>query len=88
MKKAMEQEPVASLLVGQDSDGRYVSIAAKVHADTLPLGEHKLYTFPPQRKPLTDEQVAALLEDCIGSLPVAKQLIRAVEAAHGIKENR
>jgi len=39
-----------------------------------------------QRKPLTDEQVAALLENCIGSLPVAKQLIRAVEAAHGIKE--
>ena len=82
-----QQEPVASLLVGQDSDGRYVSIAAKVHADTLPLGEHKLYTTPPQRKTLTDEQVAALLEDCIGSLPVAKRLIRAVEAAHGIKEN-
>ena len=39
-----------------------------------------------QRKPLTDEQVSALLEDCIGSLPVAKQLIRAVEAAHGIKD--
>ena len=42
-------------------------------------------TTPPRRKPLTDVQIAALLENCIGSLPVAKQLIRAVEAAHNIK---
>lgn len=63
-----QQEPAAGLLVGQDSDGRYVSIAAKAHADTLPLGEYKLYTSPlvtefvcstglcHYRKPLTKDQ--------------------------------
>lgn len=82
-----QQEPVAGLLVGQDSDGRYVSIAAKAYADTLPLGEYKLYTPPPaQRKPLTVHEIA----EFVGTHEYgAEQLkwFRLGEAAHGIKEN-
>ena len=41
-----------------------------------------LYTTPPQRKPLTDEE----LDYWIGSNSTKKALCRAVEAAHGIRE--
>ena len=40
-----------------------------------------LYTSPLQRKPLTPEQIAEL--DCLDHFKFA----RAIEAAHGIKEN-
>ena len=40
-----------------------------------------LYTAPPQRKPLTDEELSKLEGTYIG-----RRLARAIEAAHGIKE--
>lgn len=43
-----------------------------------------LYLAPPQRKPLSGIQVERLLEQVIGSLPVARKLIRAIERAHGV----
>ena len=44
-----------------------------------------LYTSPPQRKPLTDEQIEQLEQDtCAMEFP---ETVRAIEAAHGIKEN-
>ena len=50
------------------------------------LSAEPLYTTPPQRKPLTDEQIAK-----IASTPAAvvgsyvHTFARAIEAAHGIK---
>ena len=42
-------------------------------------------TTPPQRKPLTDEQIEQLEQDtCAMEFP---ETVRAIEAAHGIKEN-
>jgi hypothetical protein len=58
----------------------------QVFAQCVAAEIEKQQAEPVERKPLTEEEIAALLEKCIGSLPVAKQLIRAVEAAHGIKE--
>jgi hypothetical protein len=50
-----------------------------------------IYTTPPaaQRKPLTDEQVIskALHLSGLGTSPDVLQFARAIEAAHGIKEN-
>ena len=43
-----------------------------------------LYTTPQQRKPLTDEQITAL-EYATDTLDFP-QTVRAIEAAHGIKE--
>ena len=77
LRKALEQqqaEPVQEYITHITWDERGVRTVNGIPDDA------------PQRKPLTDAQIAALLENCIGSLPVAKQLIRAVEAAHGIKE--
>ena len=40
---------------------------------------------PPQRKPLTDEEIDRMYVSCkYGSV---RELARAIEAAHGIKEN-
>jgi len=46
-------------------------------------------TTPQQRKPLTDEQIANIVIEMNGNEPPAlfwKDLTRAIEAAHGIKE--
>ena len=62
----------------------------------LPVGT-LLYTTPPQRKPLTEEQMDAMIDGCpkyhgrfSTKDPDGKlnyyELIRAIEAAHGIKE--
>jgi hypothetical protein len=45
------------------------------------------YTTPPQRKPLTDEQIDELSRTMIKSSKSVNWLCRAIEAAHGIKEN-
>jgi hypothetical protein len=48
-----------------------------------------LYTTPPQRKPLTDEEIRQTA-DQRGIVIVGEAMIafaRAIEAAHGIKEN-
>lgn len=46
-----------------------------------------LYTHPPKRKPLTDEQIEALRrsDDLFEDAPMWKLIARAIEAAHGIK---
>ena len=71
-----EQEPVA----WWNDTGTYIDL--NVSGRGAPL-----YTAPPQRKPLTDEQIESLLmnwpEDGIAFFEFA----RAIEAAHGIKEN-
>ena len=44
-----------------------------------------LYTTPPQRKPLTDEEIKAVCAETWSYDPYV--IARAIEAAHGIKEN-
>ena len=71
------QEPVAWLT--RDSvDGCWYATAKKVGKDDKPL-----YTTPPQREPLTDEQI----EDIAAKTMFPINFARAIEAAHGIKEN-
>jgi len=44
-----------------------------------------LYTTPPQRKPLTDEEIGAIMEDLNAYGTRLYTFARAIEAAHGIK---
>ena len=44
-------------------------------------------TLPPQRKPLTEEEIDALVIDKDGLPNSHLEFARAIEAAHGIKEN-
>jgi hypothetical protein len=75
----IEQEPVAWL--STDSIGeRHLCFDKPLDNDPV----QPLYTSPPQRKPLTDEQIEQLEQDtCAMEFP---ETVRAIEAAHGIKE--
>lgn len=71
-----EPEPVAW------KDRTYGNLHHQDFGNSIPL-----YTSPPKRKPLTDEQIKGIYEDCDaptgGEFTLA--FVRAIEAAHGIK---
>ena len=76
-----EQEPVGQLL--EDAFGR-----GQVMWFNKPKDESMLYTTPPQRKPLTDEEIQNILPDDGTPMSLGEAFVkfaRAIEAAHGIK---
>ena len=76
-----QQEPVAEY-IGECNDGSLVQLY-----DDVKKGA-KFYISPPQRKPLTDEQIERLwYEFHDREFGWARRFARAIEAAHGIKEN-
>ena len=74
-----EQEPVAWL----DEYGNAFPLAAKQYSV---VGKHwkPLYTTPPQRKPLTDEQRSEIAFRWRDGNGTASEIIDMVEAAHNI----
>ena len=70
------QEPVAWAKFS--AKGNIIDLLSEPDDDYTPL-----YTTPPQRKPLTDEEIWEVLGgiDCTRPMLIA----RAIEAAHGIK---
>jgi len=87
-----EQEPVA---MRYDFDGYgwlYIDNGSGSNWREKIKNAEPLYTTPPQRKPLTDKQIGAILEDpSIAEKHQGNWLVlpyayaRAIEAAHGIK---
>jgi len=89
-----EQEPVAWIYKGGKSfDGNkysdeYELTASKQVALWKDKNAKPLYTTPPQRKPLTDEEIMNIAKvSCIGISPQEDTLnfAKVIEAAHGIK---
>jgi hypothetical protein len=83
-----EQEPVAwrwKERINGDFDSWVVtSSEPPPHA----IEKQPLYTAPPQRQPLTDEQIYAIRDAYAGHLKWGiKDFARAIEAAHGIRNN-
>ena len=75
------QEPVGEIV--DAIEGAFKCSFTKM----LPIGT-KLYTTPPQRKPLSDEEIQDLLMPVrISGDGYYLRIARAIEAAHGIKEN-
>ena len=89
------QEPVAWMYTGIKQDGTthgphlvwkpaYMdAMSASKRAKATPL-----YTAPPQRKPLTDEELDALAIDEDGLPNSHLEFARAIERAHGIGEKK
>ena len=80
-----EQQPVAK--VCHDLDGH---IGWNPNLLQLPNEGTPLYTTPPQRKPLTDEEIIDKTRwFCVDMRwpSTVLDIARAIEAAHGIKEN-
>ena len=80
-----EQEPVAIVEASWNNDEGFMLV--KRLAEKLPKGSH-LYTTPPQRKPLTDEQIDEGRRHPWGTsfLDAFKAGVRFAESAHSIKE--
>ena len=88
LSMSAEQEPVA-VVTSQTGDPAITM--SWHHEPALPIGT-KLYTAPPARKPLTDDEIDALADaipgDTIDSVNSTWhiRLARAIEKAHGIGE--
>jgi len=82
-----EQEPVAwfrklfSPEIGEFFDYKDGAFARETDSE----GWTPLYTTPPQRKPMTDEEIEDLYFDKF-SMGELKAFARAIEATHNIKE--
>jgi len=74
------QEPVAWAKFS--AKGNIIDLLSEPDDDYTPL-----YTTPPQRKPLSEEEIGAILEDVNAYGTRLYTFARAIEAAHGIKEN-
>lgn len=74
------QEPVAEVFVRRDG----VSFAFWLKAP--PPERTKLYAAPPQRKPLTQEEIDRICASLGFAAISPAEIVRAVERAHGIGE--
>ena len=78
-----EQEPVAwrwKERINSDFDSWVITSS---EPPPYAVEKQPLYTAPPQRKPLTDEQISRIWGSYLSR---GLEFARAIEAAHGIKE--
>ncbi len=79
-----EQEPVAYRYKYPDGFWRF-SNGERVNGSDC-IESQALYTNPPQRKPLTDEEIEEAFQQSSGvDEETHIRFARAIEAAHGIK---
>ena len=76
-KEDLQVEPVAWMDIDPDGQRLSVRMWSDGNRDEVPL-----YTAPPQRKPLTDDQITAINASL--KIGTTTELVRAVERAHGI----
>ena len=84
-----EHEPWSNVGIGVDVTKEGVSVVGiyKISNDSSHLFYSQFYTTPPQRKPLTDEEIILIVADCASSHQHTDiHFARAIEASHGIKE--
>ena len=75
-------EPVAGVVLNEEGRAALVE-HGREEWHCVARNARRLYTAPPQRKPLTEEEIMH-----IGMTHQSlRQVVRAVERAHGIKEN-
>ena len=81
--KQPEQEPVATKLESHQFTAFHVSADDFKKLQKLPTGT-KIYTAPPTREPLSDDEMRAIWKEGIrGEIPFV-EIGRAIEKAHGI----
>ncbi len=78
-----EQEPVATKLESHQFTAFHVSADDFKKLQKLPTGT-KIYTAPPKREPLSDDEMRAIWKEGIrGEIPFV-EIGRAIEKVHGI----
>ena len=77
-----EQKPLAWISTGPARMFHWTADKPAYGDDWVPL-----YTAPPQRKPLTDEDIERIVREArVGEHGIGYTIARAIEAAHNIKE--
>ena len=88
LRAAIEQaqEPVA-WMYDLKQRGSFEGVSTEYSRVKLSIGENwvPLYTTPPQRKPLTDEEIERACVPLGAAMLSFTEVARAIEAAHGIK---
>jgi hypothetical protein len=85
IEQAEQAQPVATL---EDLEQEiYENTREFVPRNVMDWMLKRYYTAPPQRQSLTEEQLRNLMDDLEVGGEIAKDFARAIEAAHGIKEN-
>jgi hypothetical protein len=81
----LNYEPVAWITEWESkySSGKILDYIAHTRGEKVEYTP--LYTTPPQRKPLTDEEIDELSRTMVKGNKSVNWLCRAIEAAHGIK---
>lgn len=80
-EQAERQEPVAWVCEGSASDEKHAIDYWQEEIDAIPVGT-MLYTAPPQRQPLTDEEIKAVIR--AGEYDTMEEFARAIERKHRI----
>jgi hypothetical protein len=81
-----EQEPVANIRIWHKNGEQHAELWNwDKGIETLPDGYYDLYTTPPQREPLTDEEIERACVPLGAAMLSFTEVARAIEAAHGIK---
>lgn len=90
LEKLLVQADEQGLLNGANVDCQIATIELRKSAYAASDIRAYLNTTPPaaQRQPLTDERVWELAANCLDSVAGRLQFARAIEAAHGIGENK
>ena len=77
-----QQEPVAWISTGTARMIHWTADKPAYGDDWVPL-----YITPPQRKPLTDEDIERIVREArVKERGIGYTIARAIEAAHGLKE--
>ncbi len=84
LKERSSDEPVACVAEVSTYDG-YLrkEVVWNKRIDSFSLGT-RFYTTPPQRKPLTDDELDLMCEKALFCRISFQQFARSIEAAHGI----
>jgi hypothetical protein len=82
LRKAAEQEPVAWLY--EYTNPRREKAVGFYPSQVNGVICTPLYTTPPERKPLTDEEIVKICMNCWRVTPSDIYFARAIEKAHGI----
>ena len=86
-KPVVWMSPKSQHMIGKNDDTgaayHIITTSKATGNSTIPL-----YTAPPQRKPLTNDQIAEICMDCSLVTPSDIYFARAIEKAHGIVDKK
>ena len=83
--KAQRDELRDRLAQSEQEPNYWLGYGLQAHTEKPFKGATPLYTAPPQRKPLTDDEINNLKLPPSGTATV-RDLVRLIEAAHNIKK--